>query len=458
MQLKFIRQGSPRLILIFAGWAMDHHPFACLFRPGYDVAVAWDYTDISMDYSLLSDYEEICVVAWSLGVRAACSGVLAPVYDRVTLRLAVNGTVTPIDDTAGIPRALFEASRSNLSENSLERFYRRVAGSASLFRRFMEVRPRRALPDLAEELDVFLCEKLPGCDPTFRWDRAVISDGDAIFPVANQHTAWKDTAVDVILGAHLPDFQSLLNTYIIDKDRTAVRFQNEIGGYEDAAAAQKTIAHELMELAARHKVLPVDGAVLEIGSGSGLLSRMLAEPGMTGSLELWDLTESPALPCKAKFKRGDAETMMRQAAKNAYDVIISSSTLQWFNSPGRFIENCAHALKRGGFLIFSSFGEDNLKEVADSTGRALPRLSLRDWTARVPDVFSTVYAGEKRITLQFESPRELFGHLRDTGVNSLGTPGICALRNAISTMRPSESGKFSLTYHPVFCILQKRYP
>ena len=41
--------GARRLILIYAGWAMDWHPFSNLRRSGYDIAVVWDYNDISLN-------------------------------------------------------------------------------------------------------------------------------------------------------------------------------------------------------------------------------------------------------------------------------------------------------------------------------------------------------------------------------------------------------------------------
>ena len=35
-------EGNERLIVIFAGWAMDFRPFASLRRDGYEIAVARD--------------------------------------------------------------------------------------------------------------------------------------------------------------------------------------------------------------------------------------------------------------------------------------------------------------------------------------------------------------------------------------------------------------------------------
>lgn len=68
MEYEFVSQsGAPRLILIYAGWAMDAGVFRGLRRPGYDIAVVWDYRNFVIDWSFASSYCEICIVAWSLG-------------------------------------------------------------------------------------------------------------------------------------------------------------------------------------------------------------------------------------------------------------------------------------------------------------------------------------------------------------------------------------------------------
>ena len=77
MKLQYVsRTGAARLILIYAGWAMDAAPFEGLRRPGYDIAVVWDYREFQLDWSFATPYSEVCVVAWSLGVYAAA--VTAP--------------------------------------------------------------------------------------------------------------------------------------------------------------------------------------------------------------------------------------------------------------------------------------------------------------------------------------------------------------------------------------------
>ena len=156
MQCKFIdKNDNRRLIVILAGWAMDSTPFEGLHRHGYDIMVVWDYRDFILDWNCTAPYDEICIVAWSLGVYAAAAAS-APIAARVTLRLAVNGTLAPVDALRGIPPAIFQGTLDGLDERNLVKFYRRVAGSREAYARFAAAMPRRDISELKAELEEFL--------------------------------------------------------------------------------------------------------------------------------------------------------------------------------------------------------------------------------------------------------------------------------------------------------------
>ena len=118
-------ENSRRLLLIFAGWGMDAGVFGHLRRPGYDVMVVWDYRSFHIDWSCVESYEEICLMAWSMGVYAASETVQA-IEHKITRRVAVNGTMSPIDDLKGIPQAIFYGTLEGLSEATLRKFNRRM--------------------------------------------------------------------------------------------------------------------------------------------------------------------------------------------------------------------------------------------------------------------------------------------------------------------------------------------
>ncbi len=449
--------GSRRLILIFAGWGMDARPFAGLSRNGYDIALVWDYRDLHFDTSFVAPYSEICLIAWSLGVRAAAE-VLAPLEHKITRRVAVGGTLVPVDDHRGIPEAVFRGTLEGLSERSLDKFYRRMAGTRAACDEFMRKRPNRDIDGLADELRAFL-ERGPA-DTTFRWDLALVGKNDAIFQAENQIEAWQGTPVRVYEGSHLPDFAKLIETYVVDKKLVSERFGRRRGAYEGAAPVQSAIVERLWQAMTRAGATETARNILEVGCGSGFLSRRLAASLAAGaSLELWDIAgDSPVEGDGVSFCRCDAELAASNLAPGSLDLICSASTVQWFNSPARFFDSCLRALRPGGYLAVTTFCRGNLAEVEQSTGVGLPLYTPEEWLGAVPAGFEKIECEAYDHCLEFESPLDVFRHLHDTGVNSLGGDHErVSLRKALAAYPCSGTdGRATLTYRPIIMIFRKK--
>lgn len=441
--------GCRRLILFFAGWGMDPAPFQSLSRPGYDVAVVWDYRTRDADWSEVDGYDEICLFAWSLGVAAASRLIPESVCRRLTRRVAINGTPVPVSDCCGIPDAVFRGTLANLDERNLMKFRRRMCGDRENYENFCRTLPDRTIEDLADELKAFLSpvylEK-----PSFRWDVAVVCGRDAIFPPENQRRAWAYVPVLELDEPHLPDFQSILDRYAIDKDIMAERFSCGRTSYDASARVQRSVAEEMMVMAGAEGFGHA-GHVLEIGCGSGLLSRMLA--GCCSALELWDIAgPSPIDGCA--FREVDAELELPRTPSESFDAIFSASTVQWFNSPARFLAECVRILKPGGILVFSTFLPGNMREIEQSTGRTLPLITAEQWQRMIPDGLELRVMRESECTMIFDAPIDVFRHLRATGVNSLDRDG--SIFRAIGAYPRLEDGRCSLTYRPVIFLLRKQ--
>ena len=72
MKHYFIQQKHlPRLTLFFAGWGMDECPFMDYCPENSDLLVCYDYRSLDFDFTLLQGYQEIRLIAWSMGVWAA---------------------------------------------------------------------------------------------------------------------------------------------------------------------------------------------------------------------------------------------------------------------------------------------------------------------------------------------------------------------------------------------------
>ena len=150
-QLFIKKEGNPVLLLFFAGWGSDENLFGSPVPEGCDYLLCFDYKNMDFDYSLLGGYQEIRVLAWSMGVWVACQTLTGKDYPY-GMRLAVNGTPYPIHDTKGIPEVIFRGTLENFSEPVLVRFRRRICGSAAQVKLFLAHHPYRTLDDLHQEL------------------------------------------------------------------------------------------------------------------------------------------------------------------------------------------------------------------------------------------------------------------------------------------------------------------
>lgn len=453
---------NPRLILFFAGWAMDDKPFAHLARPGYDIAVIWDYRNLHIDWSFTRPYSEICILAWSMGVYAATITTQAIDY-KVTARIAVNGTITPIHNTHGIPEAIYHGTLDGLSERNLLKFYRRVCGSAQAYKDFCLNIPQRPLDQLRDELAAIETHSILANPVAERWDLAIISRDDAIFPPVNQFRAWDSTPRRMLPAPHLLDFQKIIDRYFIDKPLVGKRFSSGRPTYDLNAPVQQFAISKLEEMMQHNgllkEILSKPLKIIEIGSGTGALSRRIAAWSPLSAIEMWDLSDNDACLPPGDFVCCDAETAIWQKPKQSADIIASASTLQWFNSPARFLDECHRVLAPGGYLLITTYIDGNLREIRQATGRSLPLLTDTEWQLIARKAgFDVIDEHSCDKILDFDTPLDALRHLKMTGVNALGRSrdSIRAARQMAERMYPMLDGLYHLTYRPYIAILKKQ--
>ena len=180
-------EDSSVLCVFYAGWGMDEHPFEhCAGQR--DTLIVWDYTDLSpLDFPF--DNRPVALVAWSMGVWAATQTFPT---DHLISATAFNGTPYPIDDTRGIPPAVFDATLAAHSANGLARFQRRMCGGAAAMNLFLQRAPRRTVEDLGTELAALGSAIRTRPPRPFPWTCAIGCTGDKIFPLAAQRMAFPD--------------------------------------------------------------------------------------------------------------------------------------------------------------------------------------------------------------------------------------------------------------------------
>ncbi len=449
MKVEFVTSGKAgRLLLIFAGWSMDHRPLSHLTRSDYDLAVAYDYS--SMEFPCidrLGQYEEICVVAWSFGVVPAAMFINSHTELPITAKIAVNGTHHPVDDHKGIPTEIFKGTLEHLSAGTLAKFQRRMCGSATAFSDFQKNAPQRDMENLRAELESIA--SLPHISShSCGWDTVYISDRDMIVPTTNQHNAWAGHHdVRDMEGGHLPDFRKIIDATISCKPLIRQRFGKAADGYDTNASIQAHVAEKLADMLLHATDRAKTGKLLEIGTGTGMLTRLIHSRLWPAHTTLWDLTDIPdELP--GEHLTCDAETEIMRVADESIDIIASSSTIQWFNSPAAFVKQCERALRAGGTIALSTFGPDNFTELQPLLPDAPRYISAEGWRKITDKLLSHCTITEEQITLHFDSPLELLRHIHNTGVNATNTTPMRA-KSIIN------AGITSLTYHPIYIVGRK---
>jgi malonyl-CoA O-methyltransferase/biotin synthesis protein BioG len=184
------REQNEHLVVVYGGWGTDEHVFAPFCNDEFDFILFYEYSaDEALVLPEMKTYSGITVIGWSLGVWAA--EYLAP-KTRITptTTIAVNGTPYPADDRYGIPLSVFEGTLNNISEKNMVKFYLRMFGDKKTYRLNMERIPQRSIKSLHDELRWLYNRIMEQKEPGFKWDYAVTSEYDRVFPAGNQKAYW----------------------------------------------------------------------------------------------------------------------------------------------------------------------------------------------------------------------------------------------------------------------------
>lgn len=193
MEFRWLKRDSAaEAIVVFGGWAVGPEVFWHLKGP-QDILFAEDYTSLDAELPDLSGYRQVSLLAWSFGV-AAYAHWQAERADPFQRKVAVNGSLQPVNRGAGIPPAVFRRTVETLSLEAYQQFLARVFGATQ---------PPEALDVEARRAELLAVERR-GDAPRMRFDRIWIGTGDKIFPPANLNRAWAGQNAVEIEAPHAP--------------------------------------------------------------------------------------------------------------------------------------------------------------------------------------------------------------------------------------------------------------
>ncbi|MCU0472890.1 MAG: DUF452 family protein [Bacteroidales bacterium] len=185
------REENNKLVVLFGGWGTDENFFTPLCNDEFDFILFYNYSaDEALVLPEMKTYKKITLIGWSLGVWAA--EYLTPKTGiKPDLTIAVNGTPVPADDQYGIPLKTFEGTLNNITEENMEKFYLRMFGDKKTYLLNRDRVPHRTVKSFHDELRWLYNRMMEQKEPGFRWDFAVTSKYDRVFPSDNLNSYWE---------------------------------------------------------------------------------------------------------------------------------------------------------------------------------------------------------------------------------------------------------------------------
>ena len=205
MKQLWLTQGNSENLLIFCnGWGMDPKPFSHLKSLEYDVLTLFDYRNLCTPLAITelhNRYATLSLVSWSMGVWVGQTlfQKSAGLFKR---KVAINGTLCPIDDCCGIPVDNYAAVLQGFDSTTQIQFYKRMCRDKSTCAHFLQHQPDRSTVSQAEELVALQqsCYNIPAKESIY--DDIIVARSDYIMPTKNQLRFWGAGPVRIVDGYH----------------------------------------------------------------------------------------------------------------------------------------------------------------------------------------------------------------------------------------------------------------
>ena len=211
------------------------------------------------------------------------------------------------------------------------------------------------------------------------------------------------------------------------RKKTIARHFATADDYDQHAKIQQQVCYDLLENIAHIQ----QKSVLEIGAGTGQMTRLLAANIQSQHWMINELCAERAailqsiLPT-AKILIGDAESIQLSADSNSinsslieHSLIISANAVQWFDNPLNLITQSARYLQAGGQLVFNTFTPDNFLQIKQLTGQGLYYPTSNEWLSALKDAgFEEIELSTQRFDVAFANPYSVLKHMKLTGVST----------------------------------------
>lgn len=202
------------------------------------------------------------------------------------------------------------------------------------------------------------------------------------------------------------------------------RFGQHAAFYDHNALFQQQVADKLARRL-QHVALPFAPKILEIGAGSGILTRKLQYNWRYGEFVVTDISYGMlqhARLMQPPARRYDYFVTMAAenlAVKRGFDLIVSSMCLHWTKNPIEVIRSLTELLNPGGVLAFSMLAQDSFRLWRKACKTAGLPCGLWDYpTLEEVKSIPQMMAIQESLNFFFDRAEDFLKHLKSIGAAS----------------------------------------
>ena len=197
------KKNNNKLIIFFAGWSFDYNPFKFLDCTDFDVLILYDYNNLNLPE--IPKYQKYYLISWSMGVFTAY--MIKNQLPKFDLKIAINGTPYPVDDTKGIPLKPFLLTLKHAKQGLEGKFYQNIFDNPKELETYNNHKVNRTIDNRVDELNnLYKLIKQTQINYESFYDFAIISKNDIIIPTKNQINFWTNNTknIKMLESGHFP--------------------------------------------------------------------------------------------------------------------------------------------------------------------------------------------------------------------------------------------------------------
>ncbi len=235
--------------------------------------------------------------------------------------------------------------------------------------------------------------------------------------------------------------------------------------YEASADVQRDVA---TALAAKIGALPLPPKprVLEVGCGTGLLTRALARRLSSTTWTVTDISAPMVAQCERTLagELPGARFLVMDGAAPAlapgFDLIASSLALQWFEDPARAIHRLSALLTPKGQLAFATLGDGTFEEwqaVCALCGVTAPTrrfLSAENFKQALPPGFR-IRLEKTVIRRTYANGWDFLQRLREIGAHRAVPEAEPVSAGALRRVLRATDGPFTVSYDVIYGFISR---